>query len=167
MEQSSGALVRYGPTSLWKHKKASRRGSELEPDFSIQSGDWVNWSQNLPIGLGLTREIHDQAVAFFASFYAPWGLTVDIPAFLVDLEVCNLVRPAGWDQGSPPARTAHYSPLLHCCVLYLGITFMRTEYPALVGALDLILWDHTSKYLIMECDQAALSSLRAYNLLAK
>jgi hypothetical protein len=44
---------------------------------------------------------------------------------------------------------------------------IRNEQPALVREMEGIFWEHTAKLLILECDQAALSSLKAYNLLAK
>jgi hypothetical protein len=159
--------VRYGPTSLWTHKRPAHERSNTQTQNDTLPGDWVNWSNNLPTGFGVTRQIHDQALGLFASYYGAWGVTVDFPAFLKDLNSCNLVRPSGWEDEHPPARTAHYSPLLHCCVLYLGITFMRSDFPEIVGALDSAFWDHTSKLLLKECDQASLGSLRGYNLLAK
>lgn len=165
VEDSDGALLRYGPTSLWMHKKPVPLRDQIPGGSEIMPGDWVNWSQNLPKGLDLTRELHDRALHFFDSYYGSWGLTVDMPAFMADLNVCNLVRPTR--QGRSPTRTAHYSPLLHCCVMYLGSIFMRTEHPSLVGELESTFWEHASGLLLEECDQAALSSLRAYNLLAK
>lgn len=93
-------------------------------------------------------------------------MTVDMPAFLADLTACNLVSSTR-QVDRRPARTVHYSPLLHCCVLYLGLILIRNEQPALVRAMEEVFWEHTSKLLISECDQAALSSLKAYNLLAK
>jgi hypothetical protein len=148
------------------HKKTILPRGTIQGGPDIMPGDWVNWAQNLPKGLELTRELHDRALGYFDSYYGSWGLTVDMPAFMADLNVCNRVRPIG-DSAPSPTRTAHYSPLLHCCVLYLGSIFMRKDHPSLVGELETTFWKHTSKLLLEECDQAALSSLRAYNLLAK
>lgn len=169
LDGSGGALMRYGPTSLWTHKSSPRQ--VLEPRYQpryqpiIGPGDRVDWSKYLPEGVGLTKIIHDRALGLFASYYGPWGMTVDLSAFMADMATCNLVSPTGYTEPRP-VRTVHYSPLLHCCVLYLGLVLMRREQPELLRNMEAIFWDHTSKLLILECDQAALSSLRAYNLLA-
>ncbi|WWD04681.1 hypothetical protein V865_002752 [Kwoniella europaea PYCC6329] len=167
VEESAGALLQYGPTSLWtvtSPREGKENRNEHSPDLiELGSGDWIDWSHNLPEALNITRTIHDRVIGHFSAFYAPWGISVDIPSFLVDLNKCNLIRAA--TQTRPQqSRTASYSPLLHCCVIYLGLRLIKHEYPALMKTYESVFIKHCMNLLLEECDHTALSSLRAYNL---
>ncbi|WRT67615.1 uncharacterized protein IL334_004587 [Kwoniella shivajii] len=160
---AAGALLQYGPTSLWTVTSPRQNQSDLPSANDLQSGDWIDWSHSLPPTLNISRTTHDQVMSYVDAFYAPWGLTVDIPAFLYDLNTCNLVRAA--TQSKPnQTRTASYSPLLHCCVLYLGLRLVRHEHPVLMSQYESIFVSHCLTLLLEECDHTALSSLRAYGL---
>ncbi|WVW84475.1 hypothetical protein I302_106509 [Kwoniella bestiolae CBS 10118] len=164
VEESAGALLQYGPTSLWTVTSPRETRNELSPDLiELGSGDWIDWSHNLPEALNLSRTIHDQIIEYFSAFYAPWGISVDIPSFLVDLNRCNLVR-ANTQSRPQQSRTASYSPLLHCCVIYLGLRLIKHEYPSLMKTYESVFIKHGMNLLLEECDHTALSSLRAYNL---
>lgn len=162
--KADAALVQHGPTSLWTCASSHLQQTEASSTHELRMGDWIDWSRNLPSSLNISKAIHDQALDYFAAFYAPWCLSVDMPAFLVDLNICNMTQVSGRDRQSPPSRTAHYSPLLHCCVLYLGLRLIKQEHPALVRSYESIFMRHCSALLFEECDHTALSSLRAYNL---
>ncbi|KAL7421439.1 hypothetical protein Q5752_004325 [Cryptotrichosporon argae] len=168
VEEEAGGLVQFGPTSLWTCRSPNAStGAALPPvpAFAPLPGDWVDWSRNLPATLDITRATHDAALDYFAAYYAPWGVTVDVPAFLADLDTCNLARPADptW---AGPCRTTHYSPLLHNSALFLGLHMIRDQRPGLMAKLQSVFLQHCTVLLLAECDQTALSSLRAYNLFA-
>lgn len=165
--KADAALVQHGPTSLWTCASSHLQQTEASSTHELRMGDWIDWSRNLPSSLNISKAIHDQALDYFAAFYAPWCLSVDMPAFLVDLNICNMTQVSGRDRQFPPSRTAHYSPLLHCCVLYLGLRLIKQEHPALVRSYESIFMRHCSALLFEECDHTALSSLRAYNLFSK
>nr|XP_031859424.1 uncharacterized protein CI109_005068 [Kwoniella shandongensis]KAA5526496.1 hypothetical protein CI109_005068 [Kwoniella shandongensis] len=166
VEEAAGALVQFGPTSFWTHKN-SRPHSNIVPfAYDRRPGDRVEWSRNLPPSLHISRSAHDQALEYFGAYYAPWCFNVDMPAFLNDLTLCNLVSATDDDRPTPPTRTASYSPLLHCCVMFLGMTLIRDEHPSLMKSLELVFMQHCSSLLPVECDHTTLSSLRAYNLFA-
>ncbi|OCF34544.1 hypothetical protein I317_03618 [Kwoniella heveanensis CBS 569] len=164
MEEGSGSLIQYGPTSLWTCASPRPRQASHTTARGMQIGDWVDWSRNLPSSLDITRPIHDLALEYFAANYALWCSVVDMPAFLDDLITCNLIQGVDRGHSSPPIRTAHYSPLLHCCVLYLGLHLIKHEHPGLFIKYENVFLSHCSKLLPLECDQTALSSLRAYGL---
>ncbi|WWC88847.1 uncharacterized protein L201_003762 [Kwoniella dendrophila CBS 6074] len=166
VEEAAGALLQYGPTSLWTCTSPhTQQHDHSPPSLELQSGDYIDWSYNLPSVLNISKMIHDQAMEYFSSFYAPWGMTIDMPAFLIDLNKCNLVRAI--NQKRPiQTRTASYSPLLHCCILYLGLRLLKTEYPTLMKTYEAIFIQHCVNLLLEECDHTALSSLRALNLYA-
>ncbi|ORY25475.1 hypothetical protein BCR39DRAFT_471392 [Naematelia encephala] len=167
VEEAAGTLVQFGPTSLWTCNSPSTHDqvSTLEEPTNLQPGDWVDWSRNLPKGTNMSRATHDQALEYFAAYYAPWCFVVDMPAFYTDLIVCNLVRMTP-NKAESPMRTANYSPLLHCCALYLGLLFLRHEHPDLLASFERVFMDHCTRLLLVECDHPALSSLRAYDLFA-
>ena len=87
-------------------------------------------------------------------------------SFLADLELCNTVRKTGSVRQSPPKRTAHYSPLLHCCILYLGLYMIREQNLTLMRAYDSFFISHCSSLIYGEADSSSLGSLRGYNLFA-
>ncbi|KAK4686969.1 hypothetical protein P7C73_g3150, partial [Tremellales sp. Uapishka_1] len=167
VEESAGTLVQFGPTSLWTCTSPRPRKENLPYDHILQQGDWINWSQHLPKSIDIGRSTHDLALEYFAAFYAPWCFIVDMPAFTVDLARCNLVRASNSSRSPGPTRTAHYSPLLHCCILYLGLVMIRHQYPGLMASYEAVFTQHCSTLLLAECDYPALSSLKAYNLYAK
>lgn len=116
----------------------------------------------------MDRAIHDRALEHFAAFYAPWNLSMDASSFMTDLALCNRIHGGGGgDNPPPPHLTEHYSPLLHCCALFLGLYMIRDEYPDHMARLEMVFLQHCSTQLFAESDRAALSSLRAYNLYAK
>lgn len=127
----------------------------------------MDWARHLPSTLNIDRSTHDRALEFFAAYYAPWCYNVDMSAFQTDLIVCNLVRAADRGKPSRPKRTAHYSPLLHNCALFLGLHITRHEYPNMSGRFESLFMQHCSALLLEECDNTSLSSLRAYSLFAK
>lgn len=86
--------------------------------------------------------------------------------FMSDLELCNVIRAPG-NGSTPPTRTAHYSPLLHCCVLFLGLYMTKDEYPDTMASLETAFVQHCTQLLLVECRHTGLSSLSAYNLFAK
>nr|XP_019012570.1 uncharacterized protein I206_02065 [Kwoniella pini CBS 10737]OCF51351.1 hypothetical protein I206_02065 [Kwoniella pini CBS 10737] len=163
VEEAAGALLQYGPTSLWTCTSPRQTRNESPTNLELQSGDWIDWSHNLPSALNISKSTHDQAMEYFSAFYAPWGITIDMPAFLIDLNRCNLVR-AATQSRSAQSRTASYSPLLHCCAMYLGLRMIKHEHPALMKSYEAIFIQHCMPLLLEECDYTALSSLRAYNL---
>lgn len=165
--KADAALVQHGPTSLWTCASSRLQETEASSTHEPRMGDWIDWSRNLPSSLNISKTIHDQALDYFSAFYAPWCLSVDMPAFITDLNICNMTQVSGRDRQSPPIRTAHYSPLLHCCVLYLGLRLIKQEHPALMRSYESIFMRHCSALLFEECDHTALSSLRAYNLFSK
>lgn len=165
--KADAALVQHGPTSLWTCASSRLQETEASSTHEPRMGDWIDWSRNLPSSLNISKTIHDQALDYFSAFYAPWCLSVDMPAFITDLNICNMTQVFGRDRQSPPIRTAHYSPLLHCCVLYLGLRLIKQEHPALMRSYESIFMRHCSALLFEECDHTALSSLRAYNLFSK
>lgn len=165
--KADAALVQHGPTSLWTCASSRLQETEASSTHEPRMGDWIDWFRNLPSSLNISKTIHDQALDYFSAFYAPWCLSVDMPAFITDLNICNMTQVSGRDRQSPPIRTAHYSPLLHCCVLYLGLRLIKQEHPALMRSYESIFMRHCSALLFEECDHTALSSLRAYNLFSK
>ncbi|WVF66758.1 hypothetical protein IAT40_001500 [Kwoniella sp. CBS 6097] len=164
MEEGSGSLIQYGPTSLWTCASPIPRQPPQPFSRGMQIGDWVDWSRNLPSSLDITRPTHDLALEYFSANYALWCSVVDMPAFLDDLITCNLIQGVNRGHSTPPTRTANYSPLLHCCVLYLGLHLIKHEHPGLFIKYEGVFMSHCSKLLPLECDQTALSSLRAYGL---
>ncbi|WWC62367.1 uncharacterized protein I303_104963 [Kwoniella dejecticola CBS 10117] len=165
VEEAAGALLQYGPTSLWTCTSPRQTQNESPAALELQSGDWIDWSHNLPSSINISKSTHDQAMDYFGAFYAPWGVTIDMPAFLADLNRCNLVRAA--TQSRPvQTRTASYSPLLHCCAIYFGLRMIKHEHPTLMKTFEAIFIQHCMPLLLEECDHTALSSLRAYNLYA-
>lgn len=160
-------MVQFGPTSLWTHKTQRPHQQVPIPSSQLEAGDWVDWSRNLPPHFVIDRSAHDQALEYFTSYYAPWCLFVDMPAFVADLSTCNLVRVSDHGQCKAPTQTVNYSPLLHCSVLYMGLHLIRHEQPALMKSLRAVFPKHCSTLMLKECDHTALSSLRAYNLYAK
>ncbi|KAK8864738.1 hypothetical protein IAR55_001994 [Kwoniella newhampshirensis] len=166
VEEAAGVLVQFGPTSFWTHKSSRPYQASTPFAYDRRPGDRVEWSRNLPPSLLISRSVHDQALGYFGAFYAPWCFIVDMPAFLNDLTLCNLVGPTDNGRPAPPVRTASYSPLLHCCVLFLGLTLIRDEHPTLMRSLESVFLQHCSSLLLVECEHTALSSLRAYNLFA-
>lgn len=101
---------------------------------------------------------------YFAAFYAPWCLSVDMPHFLSDLPVCNIIR-GSIHVGA--TRTAHYSPLLHCSILFLGLYMIKDEFPEEMTRYQSVFWDHCTPLLLAECTHTGLGSLKAYNVFAK
>jgi hypothetical protein len=90
-----------------------------------------------------------------------------MPAFLQDLAACNLVSVSdGVESTTQPWRTAHYSPLLHNTVLYLGMYLLRNEGSEVFAALRKVFNDHCIKLVTLESDNQSISTLRGLNLLA-
>lgn len=85
-----------------------------------------------------------------------------MPSFLRDLVVCNTFGPGV----QTPKRTDHYSPLLHCVVLYLGIHFGRHTWPDLAKRYYASYTQHCMTMMMSELRVATLSTLRAVNLLS-
>ncbi|WVR04193.1 hypothetical protein IAU60_001193 [Kwoniella sp. DSM 27419] len=71
MEEGSGSLIQYGPTSLWSAASPRHRQVQAPSPRNRQTGDWVDWSRNLPSSLDISRAIHDVALEYFAAYYAP------------------------------------------------------------------------------------------------
>ncbi|KAK8853408.1 hypothetical protein IAR55_004114 [Kwoniella newhampshirensis] len=169
---NNGPLIHYGATSIWTHQTpapapdhdgvASQPRSQQHPSQRMP-GEWVDWSRNLPPGLVTDKATHDAALAHFAAYFAPWCLMVDMPAFLEDMAISNLVGPS-----CPPAetRTTYYTPLLHCCVLFLGLHILGGDWPTKVKERHEEFTQHCTKLFSTECDQPSVSSLRALNLMS-
>ncbi|WVQ79000.1 hypothetical protein IAT38_001092 [Cryptococcus sp. DSM 104549] len=164
-----GPLIQYGATSIWTHEHqsswppVSRSSQTHGPSPTMRTpGEWLDWSRNLPPGFVKDKAVHDAALDHFAAYYAPWCMTVDMPPFLQDMELCCTV---GAD-GRPPAesRTPFYSPLLHCAVLFLGLYLLGGEWPEKINDNHDAIMMHCMRLLGDECDVPSLSSLRGINL---
>lgn len=166
MDEADGTLIQHGATSLWSYRNPVSPTASFSASSRMMPGDWVDWSKNLPPSLNIDKASHDRALEYFGAYYAPWCLIVDMPAFFADLGVCNMVRPSE-TQHRPPARTAHYSPLLHLSMLFMGLFMTRRDHPGYMRTLEGVFLQHGAKLLMDECDHATFSSLRAYNLYAK
>jgi hypothetical protein len=97
----------------------------------------------------MSREQHDDALAIFAAYYAPWCFVVDMPAFLRD-------------QGRGE-MTASYTPLLHCAALFMGLNLQGGRDPAETWE---VFNDHCMRLVIREAANTTLASLRGINILA-
>ncbi|KAK8845357.1 hypothetical protein IAR55_006070 [Kwoniella newhampshirensis] len=163
----SNDRLKYGPTSFWSYAPDASQGT-LTPQsekVDLRPGEWVDWAQHLPHGLNITKNIHDAALNRFGAYYAPWCMAVDMPAFLRDLEACNLV--SATPTSSPTAkRTSSYSPLLHNCALLLGLHFSREIWPDLATTMSAMLPQHCSSMVTNETDDPNLSTPRALALYA-
>ena len=137
--------------------------SEQSPALGPQ--EWIEWSANLPQGLIIDQATHQLALDHFASYYAPWCMVVDMAAFMRDLALCNRKSISTLDP-IPPTRTAHYSPLLHTVVLYLGIYLLRDEWPDVLQVFDANFTAHCGQLVTKECSSPTLSTLRALNLMS-
>ena len=170
IDHSVGSLAYSGATSLWTYSAGrddhEDRNASLEESRTLLPGDMVHWSQNLPPAVSMSRDVHDLALDYFRAYYAPWCLVIDMREFQLDLDWCNTIRKAGSHRPPPPRRTAHYSPLLHCCVLYLGLYLIKDRHSALMQVYDSVFISHCSTLLYTEADSGSIGSLRGYNLFA-
>jgi hypothetical protein len=159
--------MQYGSTSLWAYASdadptpPARRTQTVD----LGPGDWVDWARNLPSTLKITKRIHDAAIDHFGAYYAPWCMAVDMSAFTRDIEVCNLVT-RNPITSTPISRTSSYSPLLHNCILHLGLHLNRDKWPELAGTMDGLISTHCASMLIEETDAPDLSTPRALTLFA-
>lgn len=158
-DSSAGAAVPqshdlFGPTSIWTHRKNIQTPESSRQYLSDETA--VDWSRSLPRSLALDSETHQHALELFEAYYAPWTMLVDMRHFWTDLRRCNR-------ELATSSRTAHYSPLLHNCALYFGLSFMRGSHPGLVRAYEEVFNAHCAPLLLDECDQVSLGSLKAYH----
>ncbi|WWC95593.1 hypothetical protein V866_002458 [Kwoniella sp. B9012] len=177
--RGTGSHMQFGPTSFWSYAPdagqdpGSSTGSNaihnLSPDDGITTdllhGDYVEWARHLPPDLRITKKVHDTALALFGAYYAPWCMAADMPAFLRDMEICNLVAKTPTTQPIP-RRTSNYSPLLHNCALRLGVHFNRDVWPELADMMDSLISKHCASMLIEETDDPNLSTPKALALYA-
>ncbi|TYJ56773.1 hypothetical protein B9479_002543 [Cryptococcus floricola] len=165
-----GSLMQFGPTSLWSYAQDSnQRPTNLtphqHPSVDLKPGDWIDWARALPQDLPISKHSHDRAISLFETYYASWCMVVDMPAFLRDMELCSLVTRIPQESTSP-TRTASYSPLLHNCVLYIGLHLGQDEWPDLVQAMDGVFDKHCAALIMGEVEDPSTSTLRALNLFA-
>ncbi|WVQ76303.1 hypothetical protein IAR50_005968 [Cryptococcus sp. DSM 104548] len=164
-----GSLMQFGPTSLWSYAQdANQRPANLAPLYpsvDLKPGDWIDWARALPEELPISKHQHDRAISLFETYYAPWCMVVDMPAFLRDMELCCLVTRVPREH-TPPTRTAAYSPLLHICVLYIGLHLGHNEWPDLVHAMNSVFDKHCAALIMGEAEEPSTSTLRALNLFA-
>ncbi|ORY28952.1 hypothetical protein BCR39DRAFT_533268 [Naematelia encephala] len=166
-----GRLLQFGETSIFTHLPSAADTRPLTPSPSGGSfADYaqgfepprLEWAQNLPPSLDITREIHDRALEHFASYWAPWCMTVDFPPFMRDLITCNMVGVFP----KPPRRTPHYSPLLHCVVLFMGMYYGRSQWPEALERYKSTFMQHCHILALYESNSPTLSTMRAVNLYA-
>lgn len=127
----------------------------------LPAGEWVDWGRSLPPGLGITKCVHDEALAVFGAYQAPWCAAVDMRQFMNDLNVCNLITRSG---PRPPTQTASYSPLLHNCILYLGLHMRREKWPAVTESLNQLMPEHCASLILKETGDPTLSTVLALNI---
>ena len=159
--------MQIGPTSLWSYARDAHqiRPSTCNDHVDQRPGDYINWAQHLPPDLPITKAVHDAAIATFGAYYAPWCRVVDMPAFTRDMDACNLVTRLPRSI-PPPTRTAAYSPLLHNCVLYLGLHLLRSNWPDIAQAMENVMDKHFAGMVIGETENPNPSTLRAFILFA-
>nr|XP_031857403.1 uncharacterized protein CI109_007182 [Kwoniella shandongensis]KAA5524475.1 hypothetical protein CI109_007182 [Kwoniella shandongensis] len=159
--------MQYGPTSFWSYAPDASQGNIVPQNHNVdlRPGEWVHWAQHLPPGLNITKKVHDAALSLFGAYYAHWCMAVDMPAFLRDLEACNLVSTV-MSSKSPTRRTSSYSPLLHNCALHLGLHFNRDVWPDLATNMGSMLLQHCASMVINETEDPDLSTPRALALYA-
>ena len=159
--------MQIGPTSLWSYARDAHqiRPSTCNDHVDQRPGDYINWAQHLPPDLPITKAVHDAAIAIFGAYYAPWCRVVDMPAFTRDMDACNLVTRLPRST-PPPTRTAAYSPLLHNCVLYLGLHLLRSYWPDIATAMENMMDKHFADMVIAETENPDLRTLRAFILFA-
>ncbi|WWD18864.1 hypothetical protein CI109_103319 [Kwoniella shandongensis] len=164
---SSNDRLKYGPTSFWSYAPDASQGNIVPQNHNVdlRPGEWVHWAQHLPPGLNITKKVHDAALSLFGAYYAHWCMAVDMPAFLRDLEACNLVSTV-MSSKSPTRRTSSYSPLLHNCALHLGLHFNRDVWPDLATNMGSMLLQHCASMVINETEDPDLSTPRALALYA-
>lgn len=160
--------MQFGPTSLWSYTRDSAEhrpytASAAAPD--LLPGDWIDWARPLPPNINLSKTVHDAALAIFGAYIGAWCMVVDMPTFMRDLDICNLVtrqpRPS-----PPPTRTGAYSPLLHNCVLYLGLHLRRDDWPDVAQAMDAVMDKHCAALVMGETEDPNTSTLLALTLFA-
>lgn len=163
-----GSVMQFGPTSLWSYTRDSAEhrpytASSTAPD--LLPGDWIDWARPLPPDINLSKTVHDAALAIFGAYIGAWCMVVDMPTFMRDLDVCNLVtrQPRS---SPPPARTGAYSPLLHNCVLYLGLHLRRDDWPDVAQAMDAVMDKHCAALVMGETEDPNTSTLLALTLFA-
>ncbi|ORY27111.1 hypothetical protein BCR39DRAFT_242527 [Naematelia encephala] len=159
-----GPLLHFGPISIFNYDNRQPAQSVSPTVVQTQEQDgWVAWSRNLPLALNLDKAAHEEALEYFIAYYAPWCLVVDPPAFLRDLDSCNLVDRYGVPVAEH-SRTPSYSPLMHCAALYLGLCLVRSG--RLEGRPEY--WepfqDRCHDLFRAEGKEPSLSSVRAINL---
>ncbi|GFZ51119.1 hypothetical protein JCM24511_08877 [Saitozyma sp. JCM 24511] len=163
-----GSVMQFGPTSLWSYARDSAEhrpytASAAAPD--LLPGDWIDWARPLPPNINLSKTVHDAALAIFGAYIGAWCMVVDMPTFMRDLDICNLVtrqpRPS-----PPPTRTGAYSPLLHNCVLYLGLHLRRDDWPDVAQAMDAVMDEHCAALVMGETEDPNTSTLLALTLFA-
>lgn len=161
-----GRVVLFGETSLYSHlPDDAHRDSTPSPSPTLaplEGDSRFEWAHNLPPFLHIDKTTHDNALDLFAAYYAPWCMVVDMPNFTRDLVVCNTFSSGV----HTPRRTDHYSPLLHCAVLYLGIHYGRQHWPQLSEQYCSGYLQYCMNLMITELPSPTLSTLRGVNLLA-
>ena len=140
--------------------------SQSPNEQPLRSVDRLDWSRHLPPSLNIDRATHDKALEYFSAFYAPWLLLVDMPAFKADMLQSDTSRGSHAGDSTGLSRTAHYSPLLHCCILYIGLHLIREEEPELIRRFEAAFVQHCYPLLLLESDQPTLSSLRGLHMFA-
>ena len=161
-----GSLMQFGPTSLWSYARDTSKPSSATPSaIELRSGDWIDWGRNLPPELDITKAVHDAALAVFGAYYAPWCMLVDMPAFLRDLDTCNLVSRVPRTP-APPKRTVDYSPLLHCCALHMGLHMGRDRWPEMAASMGKAFHTHCAPLILEENESPLTSSPKALALFA-
>ena len=163
--QDEKALSHHGPSALWTHARPELWARSVPLSSQTTPGAPVDWARYLPKSVPINRTMHDRAIQHFESFYAPWCMIVDIPAFLREMATINAETSTA-ATAFPIIRTPNYSPLLHNCVVYMGMYLLRDEWPDVMKTFEAVFAPHCSVYIRQETESPTLSTVRALNLLS-
>ncbi|KAJ6022340.1 hypothetical protein N7499_002897 [Penicillium canescens] len=126
IDNITGEVREYGPTSMFKHLPATENSS-TSPEKPRTSSSTTITTHSGKLALSGLQETFDKAMhlkalrAFFA-FFNPWCWWVDEKRFRDDMgtvptEASAFVR--------NELRTDHYSPLLHFAILAIGVMYLN------------------------------------------
>nr|XP_018267202.1 uncharacterized protein I303_01187 [Kwoniella dejecticola CBS 10117]OBR89360.1 hypothetical protein I303_01187 [Kwoniella dejecticola CBS 10117] len=137
LDDTTGELTEYGPTSVFKHLPSPSTSaplprhspvSTMAPSQSLFGNDppfnnlsVMNRVEDLP-ELLLSPQIHEEALTAFFTYFNSWCYFVQEREFRRDL------TEGAWSHTHTfirfDTRTAYYSPLLHYSILALGLTLL-------------------------------------------